>query len=303
MVFIKCTRFEISFLLSCHVRVVMCSFMLLLLLSGCATWGDHGVTVSRGEKFRIAILPLKVTAEVDKASDIMTPPTSVVDEGKLIRKQMRDVAVQLSGLVNSKLLESSYIDPVPLESHEIVSSMPATDTAHVLNLDALQALKVTQNVQAVLMVTLSGYGKIKKKWLTYLIGSGVVEGVTQGFVAAKLVKNPWVGVVVMLEEIGQELLVWGGGAYLFDRHYAPVTLEAQLISTTDGQEIWSDTVFVSVDKDAIELLPEKDQKRKELQLSLTAKKAINELVQDINDKAKSNLNISTSTSEEEDDDF
>ena len=303
MVFIKCTRFEISFLLSCHVRVVMCSFMLLLLLSGCATWGDHGVTVSRGEKFRIAILPLKVTAEVDKASDIMTPPTSVVDEGKLIRKQMRDVAVQLSGLVNSKLLESSYIDPVPLESNEIFSSMPATDTAHVLNLDALQALKVTQNVQAVLMVTLSGYGKIKKKWLTYLIGSGVVEGVTQGFVAAKLVKNPWVGVVVMLEEIGQELLVWGGGAYLFDRHYAPVTLEAQLISTTDGQEIWSDTVFVSVDKDAIELLPEKDQKRKELQLSLTAKKAINELVQDINDKAKSNLNISTSTSEEEDDDF
>ena len=303
MVFIKCTRFEMSSLLSCHVRVVMCSFMLLLLLSGCATWGDHGVTVSRGEKFRIAILPLKVTAEVDKASDIMTPPTSVVDEGKLIRKQMRDVAVQLSGLVNSKLLESSYIDPVPLESHEIVSSMPATDTAHVLNLDALQALKVTQNVQAVLMVTLSGYGKIKKNWLTYLIGSGVVEGVTQGFVAAKLVKNPWVGVVVMLEEIGQELLVWGGGAYLFDRHYAPVTLEAQLISTTDGQEIWSDTVFVSVDKDAIELLPEKDQKRKELQLSLTAKKAINELVQDINDKAKSNLNIGTSTSEEEDDDF
>ena len=128
MVFIKCTRFEISFLLSCHVRVVMCSFMLLLLLSGCATWGDHGVTVSRGEKFRIAILPLKVTAEVDKASDIMTPPTSVVDEGKLIRKQMRDVAVQLSGLVNSKLLESSYIDPVPLESHEIVSSMPATSS-------------------------------------------------------------------------------------------------------------------------------------------------------------------------------
>ena len=36
----------------------------------------------------------------------------------------------------------------------------------------LQKLKADRNIQAVLVVKLAGYGKLKKKWVTYLIGSG-----------------------------------------------------------------------------------------------------------------------------------
>ena len=275
--------------------VLVVTITLMSFLSGCATWAQHGVTAEHNEKYRIAITPIEVTADIEKAVDIMTPPHEITDEQELIHRQMQDVAGRLSGFLNSKLGESNYIEPVSVGG--VNDNLPSA-APHTWSLDELQSLKTSRNIQAVLDVKLSGYGKIKKKWLTYLIGTGVVEGVVQGVLAAKLVKNTWVGIAVALEEIGQEILVWGGGSYLFNEHYAPVTLEAQLISTTDGRQIWSDTVFASVDKDAIKLLPEQDRKKKELQLNLTAKKAINELSEDINKEAKSNLNVDTGSLEE-----
>lgn len=275
--------------------VLVVTITLMSFLSGCATWAQHGVTAEHNEKYRIAVTPIEVTADIEKAVDIMTPPPEITDEQELIHRQMQDVAGRLTGFLNSKLGESSYIEPVSVGG--VNDNLPAA-APHTWRLDELQSLKTSRNIQAVLDVKLSGYGKIKKKWLTYLIGTGVVEGVVQGVLAAKLVKNTWVGIAVALEEIGQEILVWGGGSYLFNEHYAPVTLEAQLISTTDGKQIWSDTVFASVDKDAIKLLPEQDRKKKELQLNLTARKAINELSEDINKEAKSNLNVDTGSLEE-----
>ena len=113
---------------------------------------------------------------------------------------------------------------------------------------------------------------------------------------AKVVNNTWVGIAVGVEEIVQEILVWGGGSYLFNKHYSPVTLDAQLISTTDGKVIWDDMVFVSVDIKAIAKLPEEDRKKRDLHLMLTAKKAINELVSDINKKARRNTGNNSSLS-------
>jgi hypothetical protein len=42
-------------------------------------------------------------------------------------------------------------------------------------------------------VTVTGHGKLKRKWTIYLLGSGFVEGITQGVVAVEVVKNTWVG--------------------------------------------------------------------------------------------------------------
>lgn len=263
--------------------------LLMPLFSGCATWAQHGVGTSQNNRFRVAVLPIEVTAEIEKTSEIMSPPLKIADEKEFIKEQMKDVATQLTGLLNSKLGESTYIEVVPIEWDDLNKASPTPATALSWSAEEFQKLKQSRNVQAVLVVTLAGYGKMKKKWLTYLIGTGVVEGVVQGVLAAKVVNNTWVGVALALEEIGQEILVWGGGSYIFNKYYSPVTLEAQLISTADGTPVWGDTVFVSVDKNAIELLPEEDRKKKEIQLRLTAKKAIVELVENINKEAKSNL--------------
>lgn len=234
-------------------------------------------------------MPVELTAEIGKVSDIMSSPPEVADERKFIREQMQIVSDRLTHALKARLGESSYVEVVSVEPSgpdtlELASAVPQAWSP-----EELAKLKTASGARAVLLVKLSGYGQIKKKWLAYLIGSGVVEGVVQGVLASKLTDNSWVGIAVALEEIGQEVLVWGGGAYLFDKHYAPVTLEAQLISTLDGKPIWDDTVFVSVDKAAIEALPEKDRKKKEIQLNLTANKALKELAKDLDQKAKSNL--------------
>ena len=82
----------------------------------------------------------------------------------------------------------------------------------------------------------------------------------------------------MLEEIGQEILTWGGGAHLFNEHYSPVILEGRLDSSADGKTLWSDTALASIDKDALKKLPEDQQKKKEVQLKVTSEKAERDLV-------------------------
>lgn len=269
--------------------VVLFASVILVLQSGCASWAEHGVIAGEDAKYHVAVAPVFMTADIHKASDLMSNPPKLTNEPDFVNQRIHTISRQISGYLDNKLDNSEYFDVVSLQNmdedtRDIFSSPPQS-----WRLEKLHSLRTKRNIQAILVVKVSGYGKIKKKWLVYLLGSGVVEGVVQGVLAAKLVKNNWVGLVVGLEEIGQEILVWGGGSYLFDQHYAPVTLESELISTRDGKSIWDDTVFVSVDKDAIEKLPKQEQNKKEKQLLLTAQKAINKLVEDINKKAKNNL--------------
>jgi hypothetical protein len=157
-----------------------------------------------------------------------------------------------------------------------------------LNTERIKSLGTALNVRAVLVLRLSGYGHLKRRWVVYLIGAGVVEGVVEGAVVGGATKNVWVGLAVGLEEIGQEILTWGGGAFLFNRYYAPVTVEGELISTMDGKQIWSHTTFDSIDRKALKNLPEEERKKKEVQLKVTTEKAEQDLVENIEKAARYN---------------
>lgn len=282
------------------IKIIMnkISFIIPILLAclsgGCASWEKHGVVADENAKFRIALMPITITAEVSQLSDIVTVENESVSESEQIQAQMRIVTQQLNAMLKDTLAQSSVIELVPIESIQSIKSsdlaafQASPDTMHLLSDDTLQKMRADYNVQAVLLVNVSGYGKIKKKWLMYLIGSGIVEGIVQGYVAARLVDNTWVGVAIGLEEIAQEVLLWGGGSRLFNKYYSPVTLEANLISTRDAQEVWDDIIFTSVDDDALQLLPEDERNKREVQLMLTAKKAIKELIGELNDTAISN---------------
>jgi hypothetical protein len=140
-----------------------------------------------------------------------------------------------------------------------------------------------------LVVRLSGYGYLKREWVVYLIGTGVVEGVVWGVIAGGATKNVWVGLAVGLEEIAQEILTWGGGAFLFNRYYAPVTIEGELLSTMDGEQVWSHTTYDSIDRKALKKLPEEERKKKEVQLKVTVEKAEQDLVENLEKAARKNL--------------
>ena len=235
---------------------------------GCATWESHGIS-PHGDSIHIAVQPVEFTAHIGDISDIMSAPPPVDDEKAFVQQQTHMISEKLSRSLESNLLQSAYVEVVP--------SGPAIK------------LPLKDKAQAILKVELSGYGKLKRKWLALLLASGAVEGIVQGVAAATLVNNIWIGAAVALEEFGQEAFVWGGGAFLFDRYYAPVTVEAKLISTADSQVIWDDTVFISVDKKAINALPEEDRDKKELHLLLTAQKAIADITGELEQAVEDNL--------------
>lgn len=235
-------------------------------------------------------MPIEVTAAIGNVAEIMTPPQGDIDEDEVISEEMERVSETLYGYLLEKVDESEHLKAVAVDKADEQVIAESTDSGtDEADTGETGWLNAEAGAQAVLNVKLAGYGKLETRWRNYLIGSGVVEGVVQGVVAAKLLRNVWIGILVALEEIGQEVLVWGGGEYLFDSFYSPVTLEAELTSTSDSAVVWDDTVFVSIDKDSITKLPEEQQHRKEVQLELTAKKAISELVEDIDKKAGRSL--------------
>ncbi len=271
-----------------------CGLMLVgFLLAGCATWTGHGVTIDPQQKLRIAVLPVQSDVEIKSLNDIETVPESakeIPDEKERIRQEMQRVTEAMTRSIETRLHDSPYFEVVP---HDKVAEALASRTDRPANAsrsaDQIKEIGRALNAQAVLTVLLSSYGRLKRKWVAYLIGTGVAEGVVEGVVVGGAIRNVWVGLIVAAEEIGQEVLTWGGGSYLFNMYYAPVTLEGELISSSDGGTVWSHTTFDSIDRKALKKLPEEERKKKEVQLKVTAEKAERDLVEDLEKAAKKSI--------------
>ncbi len=272
-----------------YCGVVSLSF----LLAGCATWAGHGVTAYPHQKLRIAVLPVQSEVKIKSLKDIETipePAKDIPDEDKHVRQQMQKVTEDMTRSLESRLNASPYFEVVPHEQVAEALEAQAVQPANApLTAEQIKSLGIALNARAVLVIRLSGYGRLKRRWVVYLIGTGVVEGVVEGTVVGGATKNIWVGLAVALEEIGQEVLTWGGGSYLFNMYYAPVTIEGALISTMDGQKVWSHTAFDSIDRKALRKLPEEERKKKEVQLRVTAEKAEKDLVENLEKAAKKNV--------------
>ncbi len=57
----------------------------------------------------------------------------------------------------------------------------------------------------------------------------------------------------------------------------------------DGKRVWSHTTFDSIDRKALNKLPEEERKKKEVQLTVTAEKAEQDLVENLEKAARKNL--------------
>lgn len=253
-----------------------------LVLSGCASWPRHGVTPGTEAVFPIAVLPVRVTAQASHLSDLTAVPAPAgVAEREQIDAELARAGEALTRSLTDRLDASPHLEPVdPGRVAEVMAATPEADPA---------ALGRALGVSAVLQVTLSGYGKIKRRWLTWLIGSGVVEAVVQGVVAARVTKNNWIALGIGLEELASELLTWGGGAWLFNAHYAPVTLEARLVASRDGEVVWRNLVVVGIDRKALKRLPKEERKRREVQLRVTAERAARTLARHLEKSARRRL--------------
>jgi hypothetical protein len=272
-----------------HRLMIACG--IVLMAAGCAPWSSHGVAVEPEQKLRIAVLPVTSDIELTDLRDIETVPEKPVsDEKRLITERIQKVTEDITREIEARLNAGPYFSVIPDE--QVIHALGRRGAAQLnvsLTPEQIKSLGPALGAQAVLAVRLSGYGRLKRRWIVYLIGSGVAEGLVEGTLAGGAVHNIWVGVVVGGEEIVQEVLTWGGGSYLFNRYYAPVTLEGDLFSTKDGESVWSDTAFDSIDRKGLGKLPEEEQKKKEVQLRVTVEKTERDLLDSLEKAARKNL--------------
>jgi hypothetical protein len=248
-------------------------------LTACAGLPRTARTPSN-ETLRVAVLPVANIADIRNLKDITSQPADAAgdtDEQTMIHRRMREVTADMTPALTSRLTRHPCFTVVPDSDVAAVMHDYAAGLPSGVPDDDMRWLGGMMHAQAVLQIDLSGYGQIKRKWLVYLIGSGVVEGLVQGVVVGKATSG-WAGAVVALEEIAQETITWGGGAKLFKTYYSPVTLEGRLVNVADGEVLWQGTAFVATDRKALKHLSREEGARKETQLALTAEKAENELL-------------------------
>ena len=270
--------------------VVLC--IACCLLNGCATWSRYGIVVPSSGKFRIAVVPIQNNVTIKRLKNIESVPKGTPkppDEKKQVTEKMQKITEDLSLALTKRLSASPYFEVVPDDKVEEglrqIGSLPETS----LTAKQIQALGKTVDAPLVLTTKLSGYGKIKNQWLSYLLISGAIEGAVDGLVVAVALGNPALAAAVGGEELLQEGLTWGGGGILFNKIFTPVILEGRLYSVADQRKIWSEVAMARTNRKRLKEYPKQERKNRALRLQLTSERSVEELAHDLEKRAKTNL--------------
>jgi hypothetical protein len=130
-------------------------------------------------------------------------------------------------------------------------------------------------VEALLYGQIPAYGRTR---LLYpILGESLDIGAESLALGVATGWNP----VAILANVGFELLtstpLWFGGAYLFGWAFRPVTVEAWVLATADGREVWHTSVDRLVSRTILKTYPAAERSKKEIQLEATLRKAMQAL--------------------------
>jgi len=241
-----------------------------LLLSACTAHVPYPLGIMGKKHVAIAMASSSFTAPVQKLSDIQNVDSSarVADAKAQLRQDLAVVREGVDATVKSWLRKQPGVHPVG----EVSTGTPA----------AALALARTQGADLLLAIDVSGYGHIKRRWIVLMVGSGVIEAVTQGVAAADATGNPVLGLGVGAEEMTSEGLTWIGGSWFWAKYFAPVTLEGRMWRVRDGRLIWHDIIFADNSSDEIwELLTGKKLPKKQQALAASLAKAEKTMFDDL----------------------
>ncbi|WP_297458842.1 hypothetical protein [Ferrovum sp.] len=206
--------------------------------------------------------------------------TKEINKGKFEEVQKASLGV-IDDYLNTNIVKSPYLVIKKLPSCQEVTTLPHKPNALYLS------------------ITLNGYGTLNERWKKIFFGSVLIEGIAQGVVVSSATKDPWLGIVVAVGELGREYLTWSGLAVAMEgfgqeylawsgidwfvgKNYAPVTLEGKLVTLTDQQTIWKDSSSVTDNSDELKNMSKDEKNNKEVQLRASLHKAEKELILSLN---------------------
>lgn len=265
----------------------------IVFFAGCATWSQHRVAPEVSGKFRIALFPIQSEIKITQLKTIRTVPKETLsspNEALLAQEEFKKTMQQMNKALEEKLIQSGRFELLSSATVEqALAELGISTAAKKLNQQELNVISEKLNVRALLFVKLVGYGKIKKSWVLWLIGSSIPEAVAQGFLTVQATGNQWAAIGIAAEDVLQEIVQWGGGSLVFNRIFTPVVLESSLQSVADGKKIWHHTSFATINFKALKKLPKDERKKKEIRLQLASEKALRDLAKNLGKRAERNL--------------
>jgi hypothetical protein len=238
----------------------------------------------RAERPRLAVLPFDMGIEITSLASIQSVNGELKpeEEPQLIEQALKQVREDARRLMSDRLAGKEAFELIlPKETDRALDDLGIT-TKEGLTPEQLAKLRARLNVDLVVTGIVQDYGKVRWQWLAAgMVGDMTWESVVIGLATSW---NP----AIILGNVGFELLtstpVWFGGGYLFGVAFRPVRVEAQAVETQKGITVWDGTEVAVYAKGRLKELPEEQRGKKEMQLYVNLKKAVEDLADSLLDE-------------------
>ncbi len=246
----------------------------LVLSSGCGT-AAHEQRKPRDPMALVGPFTMQVAiSHSDKIHSFTEPPSSE-DEPEIRQRLVADVTLKAQRLLTDHLSRQDGFAVTSLhEAKRIETDVIPPDAP--MSLDALRAMGRVAGADIVLYGRILGYGQLPLRyWLT---GWAVTASSQLAVVGAVTGGNP----VAMGSYLGFDILtdlpIWTGGFYAFGWAFRPVLVDVEAWQLTGcEQQIWNVREFALLGHKYLEMYPEPERKKKEIQLEANLTRAMEEL--------------------------
>ena len=258
--------------------LILSGCLLSVIFGGCAWFQPRPQDeIPIVERPYLAVLPVGIAVEITKLSYIKSveEELSSEDEAQQLADALQQIRTEARRLLQSRLAAGQRFRFVPDEQIAAAVTELELKPGVVPTTDQLDYLRVQLGADLVIIANILDYGKIRwQYWVPGLIVSMLAEtlivGAATGF-------NP----VFMAATAGSELLTdvpfWWGGAYIAGWAFRPVRIEASAIDPFDGTVVWDETEAAVYLWGRLKEVPEEERKKKEVQLGLNLKKAMEDI--------------------------
>jgi hypothetical protein len=231
----------------------------------------------RAERPRLAVLPFDMGIEITSLASIQSVNGELNhgEEPQLIEQAVKEIQEDARRLMYERLAGKEAFELIlPKETDRALDELGITTTER-LTPEQLAKLRARLNVDVVVTGIVQDYGKVRWQWLAAgMVGDMTWESIVIGLATSW---NP----VIILGNVGFELLtstpVWFGGGYLFGVAFRPVRVEARAVDPLSGESVWKETEVAIYARGRLKELPEAERNKKEAQLGLNLKRAMEAL--------------------------
>jgi hypothetical protein len=252
---------------------------LAFMLAGC-TWfrsSSDPPALPQFDRPKLCILPFGIDVKIRRLSSIktVTKEVSPAEEPQLVSEAVMQIRAQARQILYERVAGGRQFEVLSLKQTDEALARHGLQGSPRLTREDLLKLQQDLGVDLVLAGSILDYGKIRWQWAAAgMLGDLTWESVAIGLATSW---NP----TIILANVGFELLtstpLWFGGAYVFGWAFRPVRVEAWATDPVIGDDVWNETEFAVYLGKALQELPEEDRKKKEAQLSLNLRKAVEAL--------------------------